>query len=191
LYKQMEYTMGSKVSWSHADGIWMHQDVASKICRVSLGKNQPDKYNLYDKPMTLSYSYQCCNACARLEGKCKSFVFKSDTHECFLKSAYVPEENTEDCRSCISYDTSSNSYVFQKEAVWVRNVTWSMSTTTWTETSFGAGGQWKTWSSSDDASCRFQVGYDQPHDYDIMGPILVDAAYKCCAQCGNYEGEAN
>jgi len=182
--------MGSKVTWSHEEGIWMHQDVASKICRVSMGFDQPEKYNLPNQPSRVALSYQCCNACARMEGECKSFVFKTTTHECFLKSAYVSEENTIDCKDCISYDESSRSYVFQKAAVSVRQLSWNwQDQRTWKMDSFGSAGGWGVArQGGGQVSCRFALGYDQPHDYDIQGPLIVDSAVLCCNACSEMEG---
>jgi len=190
LYSWSMFRLGSKITWTHDGGIWMPQPIAARVCRVSIGHDQPEKYNLLARPMILDFSYQCCNACARMEGECKSFVFKTTTHECFLKSAYVPEENTIDCKDCISYDESSTSYVFEKPATVVRQIQWKAGDwSSMTQSSFGARGAWRRVSSSKLATCRFDTGFDQSNDYDIKAAVLVDAAYKCCYLCQSEESK--
>jgi len=202
---QMEY-----MKWSHEGGIWMPKDKAALICRVSLGNDQPEKYNINSEPLKKDLSYMCCNECVRTEGKltpatlmatdvplagCKSWVFKSKARECYLKNEYNPDENNIPCDECISYDASSFSYVFQKESkVLVQDVQYTKDSSQWSQSTFGAGGSWSTAATSTTGpgveSCTFSVGKDQSNQYNMMEPYIFPAAYQCCSMCAETEGRS-
>jgi len=176
--------LGNYTTWPHEGGIWMPKYVAQQLCRVTTGYDQPEEYNL-GEPIAVQHSYQCCNECAKLPGECKSWVYKSKTHECFLKNAFGWGESKVDCEDCVAYDASSLHYVYQKSATIVRKYIFTFTTdvTTWKQSSFGSGGGWSTTTATTTNVCTFAVGFDQPADFNLGEPLVLDAAYKCCNSC--------
>ncbi len=57
------------LSWATESGIWMPKSIAAKTCTISKGYDQPAKYNIHSQPLEVQFGFQCCNECAKLNGK--------------------------------------------------------------------------------------------------------------------------
>ena len=56
-------------TWAGKGSTWMPKSIAAVLCKIRKGFDQPEKYNIEGSPMTLDYSYMCCNECTKLDGK--------------------------------------------------------------------------------------------------------------------------
>ena len=112
--------------------------------------------------------------------ECKSWVFKSDSKECYLKNYYDASKSIP-CSDCVAYDSSTKHFVYQTETE--KTVTTTITTTSskWTSTTFGGSG-WVAATGSE--SCRFVVGEELPSEYDLLDrPLYLDTPYMCCEAC--------
>lgn len=112
-----------------------------------------------------------------------------DTQECFLKTEYHPEENKIECKECMAYDKSGSSYVYQSTPTKIIYYTiyFTTDSSSWSDSSFGEGGGWAEATgelTTMQRMCTFEVGYDQPIEFDVPGvELYLDAAYQCCDAC--------
>ena len=187
----------------------MPKSVASERCTAIRGYDQPEEYNIYDTPLIVKYPYQCCNECAKVQGnvmslisllnlvmsfsiECKSWVYKEETHECFLKNTYDASKSKIECDDCIAYDPTGDCYQFQSIPYAKEVVTFTSRTadSDWATDRFGQGSSWAKVTGSSEQTCTFTQGYNQPEEHNMEGsPLYLDSAYQCCAVCMSNKGE--
>eukprot|EP00210_Caulerpa_lentillifera_P003219 g3075.t1 len=99
----------------YGKGVYIGNSTEPSQCSFSEGFDQPAKFDLLKEPLILTTSYDCCHACMQ-NSMCKSWVWKRDVFECFLKKHYDESHSISGCTSCIAYSSSSFQYVYIKTA---------------------------------------------------------------------------
>ena len=95
--------------------------------------------------------------------ECKSWVWKANTEECFLKNDYDPSRNDIECSDCVAYSEEGKHYVY---SISVPGTPGGSSVIgdyhTWAQ----EGGIWMPEYVAKQL-CTIKEGFDQPEKYNI------------------------
>ena len=85
------FTQQKDLSWAQELGIWMPKDIAKRTCTISKGYDQPAAYSIHSKPLEVQFCFECCNECAKVDGKlrCEPKVVPSLTGVRLLRRVQV------------------------------------------------------------------------------------------------------
>jgi len=52
-------------------GMYMTQDIASKVCTYQMGFDQSKEHDLPNMPIKTNFAYECCDECDKSESECR------------------------------------------------------------------------------------------------------------------------
>lgn len=182
---------------------FMQRRYGRLYCTVQQGYDQPAEFDLYDMPLILRFSYECCAECVKMGVgsnrnrnclsagvECKSWVFKRNKKECFLKKDYNASRNIIPCEGCIAYNPAGRAYMYQS-GVGQGGMPHNFSGP------FAIGGYGEDTergklSEGETHRCAIIPGFDQPTRFNLKRtPVQLPSPADCCDACRDRQSESS